>query len=510
MKLRQKNINELKVGSILTYVNLFISCIIPLFYTPIMLNILGQEEYGLYSLSNSVISYLSILTFGMGSAVIRYITKCRVDNNHVMLERIAGMFVFIYAVLAGLVCVTGTVLTNFTGFFFKKGLSGDEIDKMKVLMIIMTLSTAFSFLSSVYASIINAYEKYIFRKVIDSFGTIAAPVLNLVVLVLGYASVGMALIGLIVQIAYLALFALYCAKKLNVRPRFRNMPLYMFREIAGFSAFVFLSSLVDMLYWATDKILIGALLGAVAVAVYNIGGTFTGMLQNMSSAISGVFGTRVTQIVLSEQPVEELSKLLIRIGRLQYLIVSFFLSGYIVFGGNFIHFWAGDAYAEAYYIGLMTMLPLAIPLIQNIAFATIVAQNKHRFRAIIYAVIAVVNVVSTYLVLPYWGILGAAGCTAVAFLLGNGLIMNIYYYKVTGLDIPLFWRNILKMSIVPALSCILGKCFICFILPIDSIQIFIAYVIVFSVVFVFFSWKITMNEYEKWTFKDLLLKLRKR
>lgn len=509
MKLRQKNVNELKAGSILTYVNLFISCIIPLFYTPIMLDILGQEEYGLYSLSNSVISYLSILTFGMGSAVIRYITKCRVDNDHEMLERTAGMFVFIYAILAGLVCFTGVVLTNFTGFFFGKGLSGNEIDKMKVLMVIMTLSTAFSFLSSVYASIINAYEKYIFRKTIDSLGTIAAPVLNLVVLIYGYASVGMALIGLIIQIVYLVLFVLYCAKKLNVRPRFRNMPLYLFWEIAGFSAFVFLSSLVDMLYWATDKVLIGALLGTAAVAVYNIGGTFTGMLQNMSSAISGVFGTRVTQIVLSEQPVEELSKLLIRIGRLQYLIVSFFLSGYIVFGRSFIRFWAGDAYAEAYYIGLMTMLPLAIPLIQNIAFATIVAQNKHRFRAGIYAAIAVVNVISTYLVLPYWGIIGAGACTAIAFLVGNGLIMNIYYYKVTKLDIPLFWKNILKMSIVPVLSCILSECFIHYILPINTIQIFIAYVIIFSGVFMFFTWKITMNEYEKWTFKDLIMKIRK-
>ena len=122
------------------------------------------------------------------------------------------------------------------------------------------------------------------------------------------------------------IFIWYCKQKLNVVPRFKDMPFYMVKEILGFSIYVFASSIIDMLYWATDKVLIGAVLGTVAVAVYNIGGTFTSMLQNMSSAISGVFGTRVNMMVFGNQPMEKLSELLIRIGRLQYYIVSLILS----------------------------------------------------------------------------------------------------------------------------------------------------------------------------------------
>ena len=123
------------------------------------------------------------------------------------------------------------------------------------------------------------------------------------------------------------------------------------------------------------------------------------------------------------------------------MIVAFILSGYIVFGRIFIHFWSGDEYQDAYIVALLTMIPLAIPLIQNIAFSIILAQKKHQFRAIIYAVIAVINVVTTYLAIPRFGIIGAAVCTAIAFFLGNGLIMNIYYYRVTKLDIPRFWKK---------------------------------------------------------------------
>ena len=76
-----KKVNELRAGALLSYVNIAITTIIPLLYTPIMLKMLGQSEYGLYSLSNSIISYLSILNFGMGSAVVRYITAARAEEN---------------------------------------------------------------------------------------------------------------------------------------------------------------------------------------------------------------------------------------------------------------------------------------------------------------------------------------------------------------------------------------------------------------------------------------------
>ena len=138
----QKKVNELKVGSIITYINLIISTIIPLLYTPIMLRILGQEEYGLYSLSNSVISYLTLLNFGFGTAIIRFISKFRVEGDHEKIEGVTGLILFIYAIIAVVVCIIGFLLTKGTGLFFGTGLNGSEIQRLKILMIIMTVSTA--------------------------------------------------------------------------------------------------------------------------------------------------------------------------------------------------------------------------------------------------------------------------------------------------------------------------------------------------------------------------------
>ena len=468
----QKKVNELKVGSIITYINLIISTIIPLLYTPVMLRILGQEEYGLYSLSNSVISYLTLLNLGFGTAIIRFISKFRIEGDHDKIEGVTGLILSIYGIIAIIVCIVGFLLTKGTGLFFGTGLTVNEIQRLKILMVIMTVSTAISFPVSVLSSVSVAYEKYIFRKMVDMIATIATPILNLIVLFLGYASIGLAMIGLGIQLIYGIIFIWYCKQKLNVVPRFKDMPFYMVKEILGFSIYVFASSIIDMLYWATDKVLIGAVLGTVAVAVYNIGGTFTSMLQNMSS------------------------ELLIRIGRLQYYIVSLILSGYIVFGQIFIDVWAGKDYSQAYIIGLLTMVPLAVPLIQSIAFSVISAQNKLKFRTIVYAVIAVLNVIGTILAMPKFGIIGAAACTAVAFIVGNGILMNWYYWKVIKLDIIGFWKNIIRISIAPVIMVVVGTVALR-VITVKNLWMVLILGVMYVVLFGIASWILEMNDYEK-------------
>lgn len=508
--MQRREINELKVGSILTYINLIISTIIPLLYTPVMLRMLGQAEYGLYSLSNSVISYLSLLNLGMGTAVARYVTKCRVGKEYDKEKSVIGLFLILYSVMAIVVCIVGFTLTKGIGLIFGNGLVQSEIARLKVLMLIMTVSTAVSFPSSVLSFVVVAHEKYIFRKLFDGVTTIALPIMNVIVLYMGYASVGMATIGLILQIIYLIVYYKYCKKVLGIQPVFHDLPWNMLKEIFGFSFFILLSTLVDMLYWATDKILLGALSGTLVVAVYNIGGTFTSMLQGMSSAISGVFTTRVNTMVFSEKSMDDISELFIRIGRLQFLVVSFILSGYIVFGKVFLLFWAGKGYSQAYYVGLMTMIPLSIPLIQSIAYSTIVAKKKHQFRAYVYAIIAVLNVLGTLWAIPKYGILGAAACTAIAYALGNGIIMNIYYHNVIKLKIIEFWKNISRMSIVPITMIVVGIILLKNIIIIRNLRQMILWAMLYAVCFGVLAWKLMMNNYERNLFRELIFKILKR
>lgn len=449
-------VNQLRAGVVMTYLNIGLGSLIPFIYTPIMLRLLGQSEYGLYSLANSVVGYLSLLSFGLGSTIVRYVAKYRAEGNKEQEEKVIGLFIVMYSLLAILVLAGGWIISCNVEPIFHRGLTDAEISKIAVLVRIMAFNTAISFPISVFGSIIMAHEKYIYRQAVNILSTIAAPCCNLIALYMGFGSIGLSLVTTVLQFAMLPLNAVYCFKVLRIRPRFRGLPIQLIKELLQFSAFIFLGSVVDMLFWATDKVILGMLASTAVVAVYNIGTSFNTMMTNISTAFSGVLTPKVTVMVTKDATPGQLTELFIRVGRLQYLIIALALSGFIVFGKQFIILWAGSDYENAYYMALVTLIPLAVPLIQNTGLSIVIAQNKHKFRSIVYLVIAVLNVISTYLAVPYWGGLGAAVCSGISYTIGQIIIMNIYYYKVTKLDIPAFWANIGKMSIIPAGMTIVG------------------------------------------------------
>lgn len=449
-------VNQLRAGVIMTYVNIGLGSLIPFVYTPIMLRLLGQSEYGLYSLANSVVGYLSLLSFGLGSTIVRYVAKYRAEGNKEQEEKVIGLFIAMYSVLALFVLIGGWIISCNVAPIFHRGLTELEIRKIAILVRIMAFNTAISFPISVFGSIVMAHEKYIYRQTVNILSTVAAPCCNLIALYLGFGSIGLSIVTTIIQFMMLPLNAFYCFKVLKIHPRFHGLPIKLIRELVQFSVFIFLGSVVDMLFWTTDKVILGMLASTSVVAVYNIGSSFNTMLTNISTAFSGVLTPKVTVMITKDATPEQLTELFIRVGRLQYLIIGLALSGFIVFGKEFIFLWAGPIYEEAYYIALVTLIPLSVPLIQNTGISIVVAQNKHQFRSIVYLVIAVFNVISTYLIVPRWGGLGAAICSGFSYAIGQIIIMNIYYYKVTKLDISLFWKNIGRMSVVPGIMLLFG------------------------------------------------------
>ena len=138
----KRQVNQLKAGVVISYINLFASSIIPLLYTPIMLSLLGQAEYGLYSLSSSVISYLTLLTLGFGSTIVRYLSKYRAEGKRKEEGQIFGFFLVLYCGLAILVLLCAVFIANNVELIFQQGLSDAEIDKMQKLVLIMSVNTA--------------------------------------------------------------------------------------------------------------------------------------------------------------------------------------------------------------------------------------------------------------------------------------------------------------------------------------------------------------------------------
>ncbi len=92
-------VNQLKSGVLLSYVSMFIMIIINIIYIPIMIRLLGQSDYGLYSLIGSVVGYLSILDMGMGNAIVRYTARNRAVGDKDAESNLNGMFIILYSMI---------------------------------------------------------------------------------------------------------------------------------------------------------------------------------------------------------------------------------------------------------------------------------------------------------------------------------------------------------------------------------------------------------------------------
>lgn len=496
--MKHDSAKQIKLGMILSYVNLIIGNLIPFFYTPIMLELLGQSEYGLYKIAGSTTSYLSLMAFGIGSAVSRFIIKARTQEGKEAEERMFGLFNLLFQVVALLTLIVGGIITWKLDLVYGASLTAEELSRMRILVGLMVINTAVSFSASSYNAVVSSHERFLFIHSLNIVSTIGAPVLNLIILFMGYRSIGMAVVSLWLNVIVRLVYMTYVRRALDIHPRYTKMPQGILKEILGFSFWVFVGNIVGQLYSATDMVIIGMIpaLATTAAAVYSIGNTFPSIMFSVAQITPGFFAPRANQMVFQNCSDEDLTNLVIKVGRMQAFLVLLICSGFIAFGQEFLLWYVGTGYEDAYWVAIAIMIPNCIPLVQSAAHSVLQAKNMHRFRSLAYLCTASLNVVLTIIFVRRFGIIGAAVPTGLSYLLGNGLLMNWYYWKRVHLDIPRFWRNIFPIigaAIVPCIGTAIASRWIDFTAPLNLGIGIILYTLVYAGI----CWFCVMNHYEK-------------
>lgn len=490
--------NQLKIGIVLNYINMAVGTIIPIFYTPVMFQLLGQNEYGLYKLSGSVTSYLSLISLGLGSAVSRYLIKAQVEEGKDAEERTLGLFMIIFRIIAIVAFIVGTILVLNLQIWYSDSLTTTELSKMRIIVFILVCSTAISFSVSPYMSVVSTHERFLFLQGMNIFSTCVMPIVNLIVLFLGYKSIGMAVSSLAMNVLGQLIYMIYIRKSLKIKAQYRNMPVFMLKEMIVFSFWIFIANIVNQINGSTDTVMIGAIptLGTVGVAIYNVGTTFSGMTTTLTIGVSSLLGPKTNKMVFSGASNNELTDLSIKVGRLQGYIATLIVSGFIAFGQPFIAWYAGDKYKESYWVALCLLIPSVVPLMQSVCLSIIVAKNKHKFRSLVYLGIAISNVIGTWLVLNSWGVIGAAFVTAIALTIGQGVIMNWYYAKKIQLDMKRFWNSLLHLFPIPICLCMIVLLLSKWI-DFYNLKIMVLGILCYASLYCVLTWMFVMNEDEK-------------
>lgn len=499
-------INQRKAGAVLQYLQMGLNVIIGLIYTPIMIRLLGSSEYGLYNTVSSTISMLSILSMGFNSGYIRYYAQYKKEKNNQAIASLNGLFIFIFTILGFIALICGLFLSEHLNLVFADGLTDSEYGIARVLMILLTLNLSVSFPMGVFSHIISAHERFIYLKVLGMIRTVVSPLITLPLLLAGYRSIAMVSVTVSVSLFVDLLYCFYAFKILRIKIVFFPIPKELFKSLFLYTSFIAINLIVDQVNWNIDKILLGRYQGTSAVAVYAVASTLQNYYQIFSTSVSSVFTPKIHKIIndtkdnIKEQK-KVLTELFIKVGRIQFLILSLIATGLIFWGKKFIiQYWAGSGYEQSYYVMLLLILPSTIALIENLGIEIQRAENKHQFRSIVYLFMAFVNLILSIFLCQLYGAVGAAIGTTISLVLANGLIMNIYYHRKCNINIIIFWKNILSLTkglIIPIILAIVMTV----VVKSDSLLIFLLEIIIYIIVYAISMWFFGMNRYEK----DLVL-----
>lgn len=500
------SVNQLKAGAFLSYVSIVLNNIIGLLYMPFMLRMMGQEEYGLYSLVVSVVAYLTVLDLGFANAIVRYTAKFRAENNIDEQYKMFGMFFILYCGIGIVAFIIGLGFYYNVDTLFNSTMNLEELSKVRIMMLLMVFNVTITFPMSIWGAIITAYEDFVFQKMINIARIILNPIVMIILLSMGYKAVAMIVVITMFNISTLCINAWYCYYKLHIKVKFSRFNWDFIKEVSVYSFWIFLNVIMDRIYWSTGQFVLGIFVGATAVAVYAIAIQLQHIFMSFSTAISGVFLPKVTAMVTKGNNDEAVSDLFIRTGRIQYLIMAFILFGFILFGKQFIILWAGQDYEDSYIIALLFFVPLTIPLIQNLGITILQARNQMKFRSLLYLMIAMCSLGISIPLSKLYGGIGCAIGTSLALIVGQVIVMNIYYYKKVHIDIPRFWYEIVKMSAFPILLS-LAVWFLLQYIMLDSWLLLGIGIFLFSMIYLLLVWFTSMNSYERNLFMKPLKKI---
>lgn len=496
---------QIKVGAILSYVVIALDIIIGIAYTPFLTKMLGQSEYGLYSLVASIISYITVLDLGFGNAIIIYTARYRVNGKTEEENKLHGMFFIIYIIIGIIATFVGVILCFNINKLFSDTTSMSELEIAKKLMIILTLNLGITFSFTIFNDIIIAYEKFIFNKAVKMLRIVLLPMLMIPLLLLGYKSVALVIVTTLVNVLIVIINTTYCFKKLKIKLNLKGFNLKLLKEIFTYSFFIFLNIIIDKINWSADQLILGKIVGTSAVAVYAIASQLNTAYISFATAISSVLLPKVTKMEEKKANDREFTEIFIKTGRIQFIIMGLIITGFLIFGRKFINLWVGPEYADSYIITCLLIIPITIDLIQNIGLSILQAKNLYKYATMVIFIITIFNIIISIPLAKLYGGIGAAVGTAIALILGKGIVLNILYKKLAHIDILKFWQEILKMSIPVMCTFIIGI-ILTRVWMSQKIITFILQITIYSMIYIGFMWKFGINEYEKKLMKGIMNK----
>ncbi|WP_312765418.1 oligosaccharide flippase family protein [Epilithonimonas sp.] len=442
--------SQLKKGAILSYVNIGLTNLIGLVLTPFIIRSLGDSEYGLYVLIGSLIAYLSLMDLGLNNTIIRFISKYRAEGDRAGEQNFLGTIFLVYIAISLLIVFIGVLFYFNLDRFFSKSLSVEQTDKAKIMFQILIFNMAITLPGGAFTAICNAYENFVWPRMVSIIKYISRAIIIVAILSFGGKAISIVITDTILNIIFITITIVFVFKKLHIKFGFEEINKKSVKTIFSYSIWIFLLAITSQFIWNAGQVILGTVTDTKTVAYYAVGVMLGSYYGAFSGAISSVFLPRATQMSINNTKSEILNTM-IRLGRISLLILLFILTGFILFGREFIMLWVGENYKSSYIIAVIFMLSYTIPLILSFVNSLVEAYNKVRFKVTVYFIFFPLGLILGYYLSKEYKEIGMMLGVSLGWLMAQ-IVMLIFYHKGLGLNMFVFFKQVSHKILILVVS----------------------------------------------------------
>jgi len=434
--------NALK-NSVYNFIGFLLPILILVTITPVIISNLVARDYGIFIFLNTVLTFLGLLDLGIGTAtnkhVIEYYSTNQIERLKKLLYSINSVYLILAFVYLFVCIVIGLVMQK---FFVKPGMEADYF----LLFLILGFT---GFVSAFFGNFVNtlvAIQRYDLHLKISSTFLFLSSLSMLILAVLGYKLIPILLVQfLLTLLSSLSYF-------LTTKRLFSSLKLKYFWDKTEliknykFALPVAFNNLASSSLVHFDKLLVPVFYGSTALTYYSVPGS----IATKISAISGTFSSLLFPITVNLKTLndtEKIKRIYIRSVRLIALLSAAISLSIIFTADKILFYWLDESFvnqsAVVFILLVLTNFVLALfsPL-SNL----LMAMSKMKFLTSGSLFMAVVNIIALFILLPRYGINGAA----LSYLISVLFIFFMFhfsekrYFGIKGnIHLKLFFRIIL-------------------------------------------------------------------
>lgn len=439
--------DQKRLGVSISYFNLALNTLTSIFLTPFMIRMLVDESYSLYKVMQSFAGPLVMFNLGVSTIVARAIVKYETLGKKDLKEKqnTLALAMLISAIMAFFVAIVGTVMCSLIPSLYGANYSENMIRQGQTIFSFFVLSMIFHILTDAFNGCAIGHERFAFNSSLSLLKNLLRVPLIIIVLKMGGNVVAVTVVDSIVALIIFATSSVFSLFVLKERPKLTYIAKWELLEMFSFSVAILMQAIVNQVNNNVDTMLLGAMVSEKwIITMYSSALLVYGTYNSIVSVMASFFLPKATRLISANASGEELTDFVIKPGRYQAMIATAIVTGFAVLGKNFITIWIGKKYLDAYYIILILVIPVTIPLVENTAISILDATLKRIYRSMVLVVMAVINVIVSVILIKMFGFWGAAIGTCVSLCVGHIFLMNIYYSKTFGMNIPRMFASIFK------------------------------------------------------------------